>query len=230
MAAPTAPPCWASAPPAPATVAPAASARPWTSVRREIMDCGSRCTSRVITSSQDMRRPVDPAKRVQGYSGPASVASYFRCSPGLKDAVQDGFTSFISVHRKATARRAGRRDAGAPLVRSQIRRSSIRRRITRQVCLPRGSASSFQWSLRSGPASLQRGLAPASRLPNPRFQPVRHWIHVRRLRIKGDEAQQARDHQSDRDRDRPIIMCTLGDIMAQDFSWHVSLPRWIGCL
>ena len=51
------------APLAPATVAPAAIARPWTSVRREIIDSGSRCTSRVITSSQCMRRPVDPVRR-----------------------------------------------------------------------------------------------------------------------------------------------------------------------
>ena len=60
---PRSPPCWASAPLAPATVAPAAIAKPWTSVRREIIDSGSRCTSRVITSSQCKSRPVDPAKR-----------------------------------------------------------------------------------------------------------------------------------------------------------------------
>jgi len=58
---PNAPPCWASAPPAETAVAPAAIARPWTRVRREIIDCGSRCTSRFITSSHSMRRPVDPA-------------------------------------------------------------------------------------------------------------------------------------------------------------------------
>jgi hypothetical protein len=60
---PSSPLCWARAPLAPTTVAPAAIARPWTSVRREIIDSGSRRTSRVITSSQCMRRPVDPATR-----------------------------------------------------------------------------------------------------------------------------------------------------------------------
>jgi hypothetical protein len=44
------------------TAAPADIARPWTSVRRDIIDAGARCTSRVITSSQVLRRPVDPAK------------------------------------------------------------------------------------------------------------------------------------------------------------------------
>jgi len=46
-------------------VAPAAIARPRTSVRREIIDSGSRRISRVITSSQCMCRPVDPAVRVK---------------------------------------------------------------------------------------------------------------------------------------------------------------------
>jgi len=55
--------CWASASLAPTTVAPAAIAMPWTSVRREIIDSGSRFTSRVITSSQCRCWPVDPAKR-----------------------------------------------------------------------------------------------------------------------------------------------------------------------
>jgi len=55
--------CWANALPAPTIVAPAAIARPWTSVRREMIDSGSRCTSRVIISSQYERRPVDPARR-----------------------------------------------------------------------------------------------------------------------------------------------------------------------
>jgi hypothetical protein len=63
---PNSPPCWASAPPVPTAAAPVAIARPWTSVRREIIDSGSRRISRVITSSQCMRQPVDPAKRPQG--------------------------------------------------------------------------------------------------------------------------------------------------------------------
>ena len=48
----------ASAPLAPATVAPATTARPWTSVRREIAASGSRCSWRVIASSQCVRRPL----------------------------------------------------------------------------------------------------------------------------------------------------------------------------
>jgi non-specific serine/threonine protein kinase len=42
----------------------------------------------------------------------------------------------------------------------------------------------------------------------------------------GDEGQQARHHQSDKDRDDPIMLGTLGKLMAQD-PGHVSLPRWI---
>jgi hypothetical protein len=57
-------PPWAIALPAPAIVAPAAIAAPWMSVLREIIDTGSR-TSRVITSSQCLCRPVDPAWPLQ---------------------------------------------------------------------------------------------------------------------------------------------------------------------
>ena len=83
---------WASAALAPATVAPAHSARPWTSVRRDIVVSGSRCSGCCIASSQCVCRPLIRPGNLRLVRSVSGCERWFRFRSQLKLAMQDGIT------------------------------------------------------------------------------------------------------------------------------------------
>ena len=100
-------PAWASAPLTPATVAPATAARPWTSVRRDIVVsgsrgcCGSRRSWRVIASSQCVCRPLIRPGNLRLIRTASGCESCFQFCSRFKLAVENGI---YLVQRKSVGR------------------------------------------------------------------------------------------------------------------------------